>query len=93
MLKRPAMSYHRNPAIYAAELDGEVCLFDPVAAAYFNLNSTGSTIWNLLETPLTYDEILGVLLATYPVEAEMCRDQCLHFFTQALELGLLQLAP
>ena len=41
----------RNPEVCAAELDGEICLFEPVKAEYLNLNSTGSAIWNLLEEP------------------------------------------
>lgn len=87
------MAYSRNSAVYAAELDGEVCLFDPTTAAYLNLNSTGSAIWRLLEQPLTGDEIIEALLATYTVEPEICRHESGRFLAQALALGLLQLAP
>ena len=51
----------RNPQVCAAELDGEICLFEPVQAEYFNLNSTGSAIWNLLEQPAEVAAVLNRL--------------------------------
>ena len=51
----------RNPEVCAAELDGEICLFEPVRAEYLNLNATGSVIWNLLEQPPEVEQLLTAL--------------------------------
>jgi hypothetical protein len=79
----------RNPAICAAELDGEVCLFHPDNAEYLNLNATGSAIWTLLETPLTADDLIERLLERYAVDEQTCRQDTDQFLSQALERGML----
>lgn len=83
------MLLSRNPAICAAELDGDVCLFHPDTAQYLNLNTTGSAIWNLLEQPMNREQLLAVLLERYAVEAGDCRRETESFLHQALELGML----
>ena len=79
----------RNPAICAAELDGEVCLFHPDNAEYLNLNATGSAIWNLLDTPLNAEQLLERLLERYAVDEQACRHDTDQFLSQALERGML----
>lgn len=83
------MLLNRNPEIFAAELDGEVCLFNPQSAVYLNLNSTGSNIWNLLEAPTTLDALISNLQARYAVDADICRSETERFVSEALEKGML----
>lgn len=83
------MLLNRNPEICAAELDGEVCLFNPQSAVYLNLNSTGSNIWNLLEAPTALDELIRNLQARYAVDADICRSETESFVSEALEKGML----
>ena len=83
------MLIDRNPEICAAELDGEVCLFNPQSAVYLNLNSTGSSIWNLLEAPTALDELISNLQARYAVDSDICRSETESFVSEALEKGML----
>lgn len=83
------MRLNRNPEICAAELDGEVCLFNPQSAVYLNLNSTGSSIWNLLEAPTALDELISNLQARYAVDSDICRSETESFVSEALEKGML----
>ena len=80
----------RNPEVCAAELDGEICLFQPVNAEYLNLNATGSAIWNLLEKPTTLDLLLKELQNRYVVDATTCRLETEAFISEALKRGMLQ---
>ena len=80
----------RNPEVCAAELDGEVCLFEPVKAEYLNLNTTGSAIWNLLEQPTELEELLTTLQSRYAVNAATCRQDTEAFISEALKRGMLQ---
>jgi hypothetical protein len=79
----------RNPEICAAELDGEVCLFNPENAEYLNLNSTGSSIWNLLDAPAELDELISTLQERYAVDADTCRSETEAFVAEALKRGML----
>ena len=83
----------RNPQVCAAELDGEICLFEPVKAEYFNLNGTGSAIWNLLEQPAEVEQLLTELLDLYDVDSSTCRQETEAFIAEALKRGMLQLQP
>ena len=79
----------RNPEVCAAELDGEICLFEPVKAEYLNLNSTGSAIWNLLEEPSELDHLIAVLQSRYDVDLDTCRQQTEAFVGEAFKRGML----
>ena len=83
----------RNPDVCAAELDGEICLFEPVKAEYLNLNGTGSAIWNLLEEPAEVDQLLASLQTLYNVDAVTCRQETEAFIGEALKRGILQEQP
>ena len=84
------MLISRNPEVCAAELDGEICLFEPVRAEYLNLNNTGSAIWNLLESPTTLDYLLAELQERYAVDSTTCRLETEAFIREALKRGMLQ---
>ena len=83
------MILSRNPEICAAELDGEVCLFNPESAEYLNLNATGSWIWNLLEAPLDLDRLVQALQEHFSVDPDTCRLETQRFVDEALEKGML----
>jgi hypothetical protein len=83
------VSLSRNPEICAAELDGEMCLFNPETAEYLNLNGTGSSIWNLLDAPTELEELICNLQARYTVDPETCRKETEVFVAEALKRGML----
>ena len=83
----------RNPEVCSAELDGEICLFEPVKAEYLNLNATGSAIWNLLEEPSSLDELLAELQNLFFVDADTCRKETEFFISEAIKLRMLVEQP
>ena len=83
------MQLCRNPDVCAAELDGEVCLFNPESAEYLNLNPTGSWIWNLLESPIDLDGLVGALQEHFEVDSDTCRLETKRFVDEALKKGML----
>jgi hypothetical protein len=84
------MRYVQNPAICAAELDGEVCLFNPATADYLNLNGSASAIWNLLAQPAGEDAIVRSLAELYAVSEEVCRRDTRAFLRRAVARGMLE---
>ena len=80
----------RNPEVCAAELDGEICLFEPVKAEYLNLNETGSAIWNLLEEPKEIEYLLIELQKVYTIDETTCREDIEMFINQAIKRGMLR---
>ena len=68
------MKIARNPLFVSEVLDGEICIFDPTNASYFNLNSTGSFIWRALTKSKSRDEILELLFKEYKIKLEDKRE-------------------
>ena len=83
------MIFSRNPDVCAAELDGEICLFEPGKAVYLNLNATGSAIWNLLESPMNIDQLVDALRKRYNVDPNTCRHDSEVFLAEALQKSML----
>ena len=63
---------HINEDIYSTELDEEVCIFHATKGEYFNLNSTATFIWKLIEEKLEYQDILKKLVKEYDTDLETC---------------------
>lgn len=83
------MLLSRSSEICAAELDGEMCLFNPENAQYLNLNATGSSIWNLLDVPVDVDGLISALQGLYEVDSLVCRRETEAFVAEALKRGML----
>jgi hypothetical protein len=83
------MFLSRSSEICAAELDGEVCLFNPETAQYLNLNGTGSSIWNLLAVPMDVEALISELQGRYEVDSRVCRRETEAFVAEALQRGML----
>ena len=61
-----ARQYRQKPGISMVEVDDQSFLADRQGAAIHHLNPIGSSIWGLLEQPVTLDEIVEVLLTAFP---------------------------
>lgn len=48
----------RDNNMLTADLDGELCMLNSEQGKYFCLNSVGSRIWELLESPKSAEELV-----------------------------------
>jgi hypothetical protein len=92
-LDQPHRLYAQNPSICAAELDGEICLFNPSTATYLNLNGPASAIWNLIASKASEETIISALLDTYDVDEALCLSETREFLLQAVEKGMVEVHP
>ena len=75
-----------------SELDGEAVILHLKSGVYYSLNSTGASIWNLLQKPRKVSEIRDVILEEYEVEPQQCEGDLLVLL-QELELeGLVEVS-
>ena len=56
----------RNNSFVTLLLDDELACIDEATGCSFGLNSTGKLIWELLESPLTLQEIIEFMLSEFP---------------------------
>ena len=64
----------RKAGMDTTDLDGEKVMMDLDKGQYFMMNEVGSRIWDIVEKPLSYEEVVNVLLSEYTVEEAECRE-------------------
>ncbi len=56
---------------------------------YFSLNPVATRIWDLLEKPLSADELCIRLTDEYDVDSEQCRKEVSELLDEMKKLGLI----
>ena len=74
---------HRKD-IDTTDLDGEKVMMDLEKGQYFALNSVASRIWEVIQSPISINQVVDTLLEEYEVEREECEKSVLEF-VQGLE--------
>ena len=83
------MNFKRNPDVFFATLDNEICLFNPNEAKYLNLNSTATKIWDFLTEKRSLQEIINHLLTIYEIDKKSCEQETLEFIEIAVNKSIL----
>jgi hypothetical protein len=83
----------RNSDILTAQLDEMLLMMSVEQGKYFGLNGAGPRIWELLEQPLTEDELVAALLDEYEVTREICVTEVAAFLAGLRERHLLVDVP
>lgn len=75
----------------SCEIQDETVLLSLSNGEYFGLNSVGSTIWRLIQTPRTIGELRDALLDEYSgISPEACEEEILSFLQQTIALELVE---
>ncbi len=81
--------YKRNSKTISGRLSDELVMMDIEKGKYFSLNPVATRIWDLLENPLSVDELCGLLMKEYEVEAEQCRTEVGEVISEMVRLGVV----
>ena len=82
--------YSRNDQVIDGELDDNQVMMHLEKGKYYGLNPIGKSIWALLETPKSFDEITTALLAEFDVSEEQCIEETKIFIGKATEFDILK---
>ena len=81
----------RENNIVFNEMDGETIMMSIESGEYYGINSIGSRIWKLLETPKAASEICDAVLPDYDVTREQCAKDVLLFLNKMAEKGVVKI--
>jgi hypothetical protein len=81
----------RSSDIVFNEMDGETIMMSIENGEYYGINSIGSRIWKLLETPKAASEICDALLPDFDVTREQCAKDVLLFLNRMAEKGVVKI--
>jgi hypothetical protein len=72
----------RRPGQLSGEIDGQVVLLSIETGYYFHLNTVGSRIWSLIETPTAASALIECLLDEFAVDRATCDRQVKAFLSE-----------
>jgi hypothetical protein len=79
----------RNPGTLFNEIDGEVVILSIENSEYYGMDKLGSRIWQLLEKPIYFRDLVSKLMDEYEVTEEQCYSDTLGFVKKIMEKKLL----
>lgn len=85
----PGETLRRADGLLTAAVNDELLMMSVEHGKYFNLNAVGARIWELLETPVTVESLIGVLTAEYDVGPDTARQEVERFLAALRDRGLV----
>lgn len=81
----------RSTLPLSAAVDDDIVMFHPDRGAYFAAREVGSRVWELVEQPISLEELCRTLTEEYDVEPSRCRAEIEAFVSQLHDAGLVEL--
>lgn len=82
-------SYIRNNSTISGRLHDELIMMNVEKGRYFSLNPVATRIWDLLENPLSADELCTLLIEEYDVDVEQCMKEVKELLEEMTKVGLI----
>lgn len=79
----------RNSKAISGRLHDEMVMMDIDQGKYFSLNQSATVIWELLEKPLTNEELCRLLMDNYDVDPGQCSKEVTEHLEEMVKLGLV----
>jgi hypothetical protein len=76
----------------SCDLSGEAAILNLSDGVYYGLNAVGSTIWNLLQKPVSVSEIRTTILNEYDVDAARCDEDMQKLLSELIAHGLAEVS-
>ena len=75
----------RNESIFAGEIDDELVMVSIDSGTYFVLNLTARRIWEILEAPMSINDVCDKLIDEYEIDPQTCKAEVLQFVEKLQE--------
>lgn len=75
----------------SSRMDQDTVMMHPESGKYFSLNPVATRIWEILETPLTFQKIVETLLNEFNVSEEQCRKETKDFLETLIEKDIVEI--
>jgi len=74
-----------------SDMDGEKVMLSISNGKYYNLGKIGGVIWDLIEKPMSYLELVDSLVNNYDVDRDECEQQVLSFLESLKKEELIEI--
>lgn len=73
-----------------SDMGGEKVMLSVDKGKYYNLGEMGGVIWDMIEKPISINQLVTVLISEYEVERSECEKQVMSFIELLLEEALIE---
>ena len=80
-----SIMFKRNDEILTSKVGNEIVMMSIKESKYFGLNKTGSMIWNILESPMTLQDICQRMSNDFKISYKKCLDETQPFIDEMLK--------
>ena len=85
----PDIMLHRKSNLLFNEIDGEVIMLCVENSEYYGMNNVGSRIWEILEKPHRFKELIAKLMDEYEVSEKQCIKDTMAFLNKLSDKKLI----
>ena len=89
----PADKIKISDQVLSQEVSGETVLLDLQSEFYFGLDKTGTRIWELLQSGVSIEDLIGTMLDEFEVDRETLEADLNALLGKLLEAGLVSVDP
>ena len=68
--------------VVSCDLGGETAMLEMKEGVYYGLNEMGTVIWELIQEPVTVQEVVDHILDEYEVDEETCFNDLIELIEQ-----------
>ena len=76
----------------SSELSGEAIILNLDSGIYYGLNEVGARVWELIQQPQSFRELLDALLEEYDVSIEGCKQDLTKILLDLKNAGLVEVS-
>lgn len=82
-------TYSKNTQILDGELDDQQVMMHIDLGKYYGLNPVAKRIWDMLDQPKSFEEIVTSLLEQFEVSEEQCSREVELFLNEAIKKDII----
>ncbi len=87
----PATILRSSRGPIATSVPGETVILDEASGRYFGLDGVGARIWELLERPIAFADLVQTVHDEYEVDADRCAQDISVLIEELREAGLVEM--
>ena len=77
--------------VVSCDLGGETAMLEMKEGVYYGLNEMGTIIWELIQKPVTVQEIIDHILEEYDVDEETCFQDLVELVQEMIKNHLVEI--
>ena len=90
LLISPDYTISRHEGQISSKLDGDVVLLSIEQGEYYQMDTIGSRIWDLIEKPMLFKDLCEQLTREFDVDMAQCQEDVSSFLGELTDKSLIK---